>query len=195
MKNEKSENLNEIVDDIFKLYLQYGHEDYIGEPVSQLEHMLQAATLASQYIDDDEVILAAFFHDIGHLIVSDHEKEKMGEFGVASHENIGADFLLKNGFSERIAKLVKSHVAAKRYLTLKYPEYHKKLSDASKATLSFQGGPMNEEEALIFESDPDKKLMILFREWDDEAKSLNMDVIDFEIIKQKSLNHLQKRTL
>ncbi|MBD3750048.1 MAG: HD domain-containing protein [Sphingobacteriales bacterium] len=186
-------NLKNIIDEIFELYQNFGDEDYIGEPVSQIEHMLQAATLASQYSNDDEVILAAFFHDIGHLVDLHHGKEKMGAFGVVSHEDIGAQFLLKNGFSDRIAKLVKSHVAAKRYLTYKYPEYLQKLSDASIATLNFQGGPMNEQEAVKFESDPDKELMILFRKWDDEAKSLDMDVIDFEMIKQKAHHHLQKR--
>lgn len=29
----------QIVDEIFALYEQYGGDDYIGEPVSQLEHM------------------------------------------------------------------------------------------------------------------------------------------------------------
>ena len=37
----------EIVEEVFALYEQYGDEDYIGEPVSQLEHMSQAAALAA----------------------------------------------------------------------------------------------------------------------------------------------------
>lgn len=194
MDNNKFILINNVVDDMFNLYLNFGHLDYIGEPVSQLEHMLQAATLAAQYIDDDEVILAAFFHDIGHLLDSNQQQEKMGHFGIASHEDLGAQFLLEKGFSERIAKLVKGHVAAKRYLTFKYPEYYQKLSEASKATLNYQGGPMNKHEALNFEQDPDKELMILFRNWDDEAKSLSMEVLDLESIKQKALQHLQNQT-
>jgi len=52
---------------IISLYHQFGNEDYIGEPVSQLEHMCQCAELAEKEGYDEEVILAAFFHDIGHL--------------------------------------------------------------------------------------------------------------------------------
>ena len=36
----------QIVDEVFSLYELHGDEDYIGEPVSQLEHMSQAAALA-----------------------------------------------------------------------------------------------------------------------------------------------------
>ena len=51
-----------IVDEVFALYENYGDEDYIGEPVSQLEHMSQAAALADEEGYEDEVVLAAFFH-------------------------------------------------------------------------------------------------------------------------------------
>ena len=34
------------VDEIMRLYIKYGSEDYIGEPVSQIEHMCQCAQLA-----------------------------------------------------------------------------------------------------------------------------------------------------
>jgi hypothetical protein len=51
----------EIVNEVFALYEQHGDEDYIGEPVSQIEHMSQSAALAQAEGYDDEVILAAFF--------------------------------------------------------------------------------------------------------------------------------------
>ena len=53
--------------EIMFLYERYGHEDYIGEPVSQIEHMCQCAKLAELAGADADVILAAFLHDIGHL--------------------------------------------------------------------------------------------------------------------------------
>jgi phosphonate degradation associated HDIG domain protein len=160
----------DIIGEVFGLYLQHGDEDYIGEPVSQLEHMLQAGELARKEGYDDEVILAAFFHDIGHLLSSEGITENMAGYGVASHESIGADYLRSMGFSERLAMLVESHVVAKRYLTYRQPEYYSKLSDASKKTLEFQGGMMDEEEALEFEQDPVSALKIKLRLWDDEAK-------------------------
>ncbi len=183
----------EIVDEVFALYEIYGDEDYIGEPVSQLEHMSQAATLAVQEGYDDEVILAAFFHDIGHLCADPGEVESMGGNGNVDHEKLGASYLLGCGFSERVAALVQSHVQAKRYLTYKYPEYYNKLSDASKITFEFQGGKMSAEEADEFESHPDAELMIRLRYWDDKAKEINVAVDNLNCMKEIALRHLQKQ--
>lgn len=182
----------EKVNKVFALYEKYGDEDYIGEPVSQLEHMSQAAALARSEGYDDEVILAAFFHDIGHLCAENGEAESMDGMGNVDHEQIGADYLLSLGFSDRLAELVKSHVIAKRYLTYKYPEYYNKLSAASKATLEFQGGVMSAEEALAFEANPDAELTIKLRHWDDAAKEMNIPIDNIEYLKLLSIKHLDR---
>lgn len=181
------------VNKVFSLYEKYGDEDYIGEPVSQLEHMSQAAELARIEGHDDEVILAAFFHDIGHLCADDTEAESMDGLGNVDHEKLGADYLLNLGFSERLAALVKSHVVAKRYLTYKYPEYYNKLSDASKATLAFQGGVMTEQEAIAFEANPDAALIIKFREWDDAAKETEIPVDNINYLRSIAILHLDNQ--
>jgi len=106
-------SVNEIVDEVFTLYEKFGDADYIGEPVSQLEHMSQAAQLAMEEGFDDEVVLAAFFHDIGHICVMQDESNSMDGYGVKSHEKIGADYLRHKGFPARVAKLVENHVQAK----------------------------------------------------------------------------------
>lgn len=36
----------QVIEEVFSLYERFGDNDYIGEPVSQLEHMSQAAQLA-----------------------------------------------------------------------------------------------------------------------------------------------------
>jgi predicted HD phosphohydrolase len=77
--------INDIIEEVFSLYEQHGSEDYIGEPVSQLEHMSQAAELAIRERWDDEVVLAAFFHDIGHICVMSNSASNMSGFGVKSH--------------------------------------------------------------------------------------------------------------
>ena len=182
-----------VVEEVFDLYKQHGDDDYIGEPVSQLEHMSQSADLAKQEGYDDEVVLASFFHDIGHLCAAGAETESMNGFGNMNHEELGATYLLNKGFSPRVAKLVKSHVVAKRYLTFKYPEYYEKLSAASRATLQFQGGRMTAEEAAAFENDPDKDLIIRFRYWDDEAKLTNLPVDNIDQLKLMAINHLKSR--
>ncbi len=180
-----------IVDEIFALYEKHGAEDYIGEPVSQLEHMSQSAQLARQEGYDHEVILAAFFHDIGHFRAS-AQTGNMDGFGVMRHEKVGADYLRSKGFPERIAKLVESHVQAKRYLTFKYPEYYQKLSPASKRTLEFQGGRMTAAEALTFENDELFEVSIKMRQWDELAKEENIPVADLHVYKQMSLDCLNK---
>ena len=181
-----------IVKEVFALYEKHGNEDYIGEPVSQLEHMYQAAVLAEEEGFEDEVILAAFFHDIGHLCVSEGEAKSMDGFGNVDHERLGADYLREKGFSERLATLVESHVTAKRYLTYKYPEYYHQLSDASKATLEFQGGRMNKEEAASFERNPDVDLFVRLRYWDDKAKEINKPIPDINNLKLLAISHLYK---
>lgn len=175
-----------IVNEIFELYEKHGGEDYIGEPVSQLEHMSQAAQLAMDSGADDEVVLAAFFHDIGHICIPKNESNDMAGFGIMKHEKVGADFLREKGFPEKVAALVESHVVAKRYLTFKYPEYYASLSEASKKTLELQGGKMTETEALAFESNPLFHIMILLRKWDEQAKAINTPVIDLTILKEKA---------
>jgi len=178
------------VDRIFELYSRFGAANYIGEPISQIEHMAQAAELAMLEGYDDEVVLAAFFHDIGHLCVTKTDDSDLNGLGIVKHEKIGADFLRGLGFPERIAILVESHVEAKRYLCWHDPEYFHKLSDASKRPLALQGGFMNEDEAIAFESNPLAELMIKMREWDDLAKEVNIPLIDLQILKRKMLSVL-----
>jgi len=88
------------VNEIFDLYAQQGAAEYAGEKVSQLEHMCQAAGFAMQEGYDDEVVLAAFMHDVGHLLPIHDENESMNGYGMMDHEKLGAEFLRKAGFSE-----------------------------------------------------------------------------------------------
>jgi 2-amino-1-hydroxyethylphosphonate dioxygenase (glycine-forming) len=178
--------VDQVIDEVFDLYEKHGDEDYIGEPVSQLEHMSQAAQLAIQQGCDDEVVLAAFFHDIGHICVMQNKTNSMDGYGVKSHEKIGADYLRKKGFPERVARLVESHVQAKRYLTYKFPEYFNALSEASKKTLEFQGGKMEKKEAEAFESDDIFETSILLRKWDELAKETEVPIIDLNELKERA---------
>lgn len=179
----------QVVEQVFGLYQQYGADDYIGEPVSQIEHMSQAAQLALNEGCDDEVVLAAFFHDIGHFCVND--AQNMGGYGVVSHERVGADYLRRAGFSERLAKLVEYHVLAKRYLTLRQPGYYDVLSEASIRTLGYQGGVMSEAEADAFEQDPLCELSLRMRRWDEQAKEEHVPIIDLQLLKNKAVRLLK----
>jgi phosphonate degradation associated HDIG domain protein/phosphonatase-like hydrolase len=182
--------IEEILGEIFSLYELHGDEDYIGEPVSQLDHMTQAGELARKAGYDDDVVLAAFFHDIGHLLDVEVVSNSMNGFGAASHERIGAEYLRMHGFSEKIAALVASHVEAKRYLAFRRPGYLEKLSTASIHTLEFQGGIMNEDEASAFEKDPLFELKIRMRIWDDEAKEKGIPPADLRYFMNLAEKHL-----
>jgi 2-amino-1-hydroxyethylphosphonate dioxygenase (glycine-forming) len=187
MSPAKAEQISE---EIIHLYSLYGEEEYAGEKVSQLEHMAQAAQLACKQGYDDEVVLAAFLHDIGHISEKHSEENSMGEFGIKDHEAIGADFLTRRGFSTRLTRLVASHVAAKRYLTRREAGYYDRLSDASKKTLAFQGGPLSDEEADLMEKDPLFTEIIQMRRWDEEAKLENKPLPPLSIYKQLIFQHL-----
>lgn len=187
MNNEQA---NAIAGEIISLYRQHGGEEYAGEAVTQLEHMVQAAQLAEEQGHDEDVILAAFLHDIGHICVSMQGDNEMDGYGIKDHEEIGAAFLRSKGFSERLIRLVESHVNAKRYLTYSSPEYYNNLSEASKRTLEFQGGMMNAEEAAAFEADPLFDLIIRMRRWDEAAKIEEVPVPDLSPYQEMITRHL-----
>lgn len=169
---ESDKTLNQI----FELYKEFGQADYIGETVTQTQHMLECAQAAEVYLSttpspfNTQIILAALFHDIGHLVGMAQASKKMDSLGTHGHERIGASFLRQLGITGLIPDLVEKHVEAKRYLTCTNPDYLLKLSDASRKTLKFQGGPMTQVEADDFERDPNFNLILLFRSWDDQAK-------------------------
>ena len=181
-----------IVDEIKDLFESQGSLSY-GEEITQQEHMVQSGFLAEEEGYDNEVVIAAFLHDIGHIYAEGKDEESMGAFGAQRHEHIGADFLRERGFSEKIARLVEGHVEAKRYLTFKYPEYLEALSAASLTTLGYQGGPMSEEEATAFEQGPHFELCIKMREWDDAGKRTDLDLTDISPFVERIRTYLNEQ--
>lgn len=179
-------NVYETLENVFKLYEKHGDKGYIGEPITQLEHAMQAALLAIEYFKKaacnihSEVIVATFLHDVGHLLRYEEEfnGELMGEYGVMDHEKVGALFLHKLGFPIIVCKLVATHIATKRYLITKKPEYYGNLSPASKATLEYQGGMFTEKQIVAFEKDSLFKFHLKLREWDDRAKETDLNLLN-----------------
>ena len=165
--------------------------DYIGEPVSQLEHALQAATLAVQAGCSDDVVLAALFHDIGHLL--DTGGEEMAGLGVVDHEYLGGEFLASLGFSDVVSHLVSSHVNAKRYLCYRKMGYLKQLSDASRQTLDWQGGAMERVEAEAFEADPWFEVILALRTYDERAKDSDAETLSVEDLRPTVIRHLHQQ--
>jgi 2-amino-1-hydroxyethylphosphonate dioxygenase (glycine-forming) len=182
---------NQILSEIEGIFKKIGENAYFGEPVSQFEHAAQTIQLAIEQNYDTEVQVAAFLHDIGHMLHSlDGE---MGSFGNKNHEQIAACWLRERRFSDKIINLIENHVAAKRYLTAVDYEYHTGLSEASKITLIHQGGPMTETEIELFEQLPYFREIIRLRRWDDAAKQINHPIKSLEFYLNICKNYLSHK--
>lgn len=192
-KREQLINAKEATTEIMNLFAEYGNNDYDGEPVTQTSHMIQCAMLAMQENADQELVLGAFLHDIGHLLGHKRKAEDMGGFGAINHEGIGANYLRSKGFSERVCAVVDGHVAAKRYLVTTDETYSEKLSPASWETLRWQGGPMTKEEADTFRKHPYFKEIIQVRLWDESAKDYNAVLLPISLFKSFIEEYLSHR--
>lgn len=183
----------EIAEEIIDLLLSNGGSEYIGEPVTKLEHMVQSAEIAAEKGFEEELILAALLHDIGHICVPTTEYNHMNGLGLQDHELLGAGFLQSRGFSDRVIQAVALHVPAKRYLCYKYPDYLALLSEASLQTLAYQGGPMTAYEAEVFEQNPYLEDIIAIRKIDEAAKIENKPLPEsLDAYKEMMVRHLQK---
>ena len=143
-------------------------EEYLGEDVKLVEHMLQCADLAKSVQAPDYLVVAALLHDIGHLLVDDapgaHSQNRD-----MRHDIVGADWI-EERFPSSVSEPVRLHVLAKRYLVTTNHDYLSKLSHASVQTLYMQGGPLDQEEVVEFISKEGAEDAVRVRLWDDQAK-------------------------
>ena len=158
--------------DIESLFQRRGHEQYSGEPVTQLEHALQTAMLAEQSGADDELVTACLLHDLGHLL------QELGETpslqGVDDIHQYAALPFLRGLFGERVLGGIHLHVDAKRWLCAARAGYHATLSADSKRSLVLQGGVLNAEQAATFIAKPGAEDAVRLRIWDDLAKAAGL---------------------
>ena len=162
---------------IGEVFDKQGANEYLGEPVTIGEHMLQGARLAENGGQDEETIVAALLHDVGHFTSA------IGTFAMTDeedrlHEEAGA-LLLERFFPRVIVDCVKYHVAAKRYLCAVKPEYFERLSEASVHSLKLQGGPMSADEVAGFEALPHHQKIVQVRYLDEAGKDPKMETPDF----------------
>jgi len=168
------DNIVAFLGDIFD---RRGGEEYLGEPVTMAEHMLQGATIAEQNGMPEDVIVAALLHDIGHF-TSEFGTYHPDDTEDRHHEDAGAE-VLAPFFPSVVTDCVLYHVAAKRYLCATKPVYFKRLSDASVHTLELQGGPMSDDEVATFEANPNLEKIIQVRYLDEAGKRADMVTPDF----------------
>ena len=153
------------------LFLRRGHEQYSGEPVTQLEHALQTAALAEASNADDELVTACLLHDLGHLLHELGSGEQSPTLrGVDDLHQYAALPFLRGLFDDRVLGAVQLHVDAKRYLCAAHSGYLQALSADSQRSLVLQGGVFSQTEAAAFLSLPGAAQAVKLRQWDDQAK-------------------------
>lgn len=160
------------IDDIEALFARRGHEQYAGEPVTQLEHALQTAALAEGDGADDALITACLLHDLGHLLQDLGETPTLR--GVDDVHQDAAIPLLRGLFPERVLGGIRLHVDAKRYLCATRPGHHEALSDDSRRSLVLQGGAFDAARAAAFIARPGAPEAVQLRLYDDRAKTAGL---------------------
>ncbi|MCR9256459.1 MAG: HD domain-containing protein [Alphaproteobacteria bacterium] len=159
---------NVTIDDLFHRLGNFGEGAYGLALVSQKEHALQAAALASEQGLGDKMVIAALFHDIGHM--RDAEDKALADHGIDDHhEDVSAD-MVEPLFGRAVAEPIRLHVAAKRYLCATEADYFGKLSPDSVRSLELQGGPMSEAEVAAFDANPYAGDAVALRRIDEQAK-------------------------
>jgi phosphonate degradation associated HDIG domain protein len=161
--------------DIRGLFEAKGERAYSGEPVTQLEHALQAACLAERAGSPAALITAAFLHDIGHLINDQGETPTLR--GIDDRHEYVAIPQLRALFDAEVLEPIRLHVEAKRYLCargdgcMSGAEYLAALSADSLRSLQLQGGVFDDRQADDFIARPFAADAVRVRCWDDQAKS------------------------
>jgi gamma-butyrobetaine dioxygenase len=159
-----------------------GTADYLGEDVTQAQHMLQAAALAEGDGAAPELVVATLLHDVGHVTGPLTGADLMT--GTDNrHSHVAADWLAR-WFGPAVTEPIRLHVAAKRYLCAVDPTYAETLSPASSYTLEVQGGPMSDQEVADFEAEPYAADAVRLRRWDDAAKDASRSVPPFDHYRQ-----------
>lgn len=155
--------------DVAGALARHGWRHY-GETLTQLQHAVQCAALARRDRADDELVLAALLHDIGHLPVPPGSAPAAGSEDAEHHHGGHGARILAPFLPPRVTWLVEHHVIAKRYLCTVDGRYRECLSPASRRSLEAQGGRLSPEHIAALETHPWFVDAVRLRRWDDAAK-------------------------
>jgi gamma-butyrobetaine dioxygenase len=144
-----------------------GAVPYGDEPATLLSHGLQAAALADAAGLSDALVVACGLHDVAHAWLVCHGGAVLDRDD--AHERLGAR-LLSPLLPPGVVEPVRLHVAAKRRLCASEPGYLATLSAGSVHSLGLQGGPMDAEDARVFDTEPFAADALALRRIDDAAK-------------------------
>jgi len=161
-----------IADALIDLYGRRGWRNY-DEILSQTDHASQCGALAIEAGAPPELVVAAFLHDVGHLLMDEESQPPEDRH----HEDVGARFLA-SWFGPGVTEPVRLHVRAKRYLCAVDPVHAAGLSAGSTRSLALQGGPMSPAEVAAFDAVPCSAAAVDLRRWDDSGKVVGSSTPD-----------------
>ena len=174
--NSQFGNADAFLDHLTDLFVSRDGKLEVDDRLSNAAHMLQTAAAAEDAGAEASLIAASLLHDVGHWL----RGETVGTRPVDHrHESVGAVWL-NVYFDADVTRPIALHVAAKRYLCTREPDYLANLSPDSVASLALQGGPMSDVEAEAFEADPAHGHAVALRRWDEYGKISGLQVPGFE---------------
>ena len=188
MKSMQAGSREERVDLLFAYLNTHGQSSY-DPSVTQLEHALQTAHLAQQESHQPHLVVASLLHDIGHLMIDEHDEQRDFLDQDCAHEAVAAR-ALSVFFPTQVVAPVQRHVSAKRLLCSLDETYYAGLSDASKRSFAVQGGELSRSEAMRLLALEGMDDAMALRRWDDRAKVHGVEVPELDAYRQVVLNHL-----
>lgn len=162
---------NNTINSIIALYNMYGHYK-IQSHITLKQHALQSADVAISKNENEKLILSTFLHDIGHLILNEHNEKDDFLNKDLKHEQVGYRYL-ERCYDSDIVTPILYHVKAKRYLCSTDLNYYNNLSRTSKTMYNLQGGELNREAYNILKLDPHFKDAIKIKKYSDMARNMN----------------------
>ena len=178
-----------LIEKLFEFMEAQGQSNY-DKSVTQLEHALQCADLARERDLGEQLVVAALFHDIGHLLLNESADHSDFLAEDLDHERIGADFL-DAWFPAEVTEPIRLHVPAKRYLCSTDPAYFDQLSLASQRSFQVQGGNLSPAKQRELEQNEYLQLALALRRIDDEGKQAGKPVPPIAVYKQAAMNCLR----
>ena len=164
---------NNTVNNIIALYNMYGHHK-IQPHITLKQQAIMSADMALSNNENEKLILSTFLHDIGHLIINEHNDKEDFLKKDLKHEDVGYRYLERYYDSDIIMPIL-YHVKAKRYLCSVNINYYNNLSLTSKNMYHLQGGELDEETYKNLKKDPHFKDAIKIKKYDDMAKNMNYE--------------------
>jgi len=174
--NTRFESADAFLDHLADLFAAREGKLEVDGHLSNAAHMLQTAAAAENAGAEACLVAASLLHDIGHWLRGETVDARAVDY---RHESVGAAHL-DGYFDADVTRPIALHVAAKRYLCAREPDYLANLSPGSVASLALQGGPMSEIEAEAFEADPAHGHAVALRRWDEYGKISGLQVSGFE---------------